>query len=75
MTKSRFALGSAPSQDVESGLVRWVGADGVVAIEDSGDRRRIRRGREVADSDAGSYYETCAKITPATSEASASLIG
>ncbi len=36
ITKSRFAFGSMPSEADASGFVRWVGVDGVVAIEESG---------------------------------------
>jgi hypothetical protein len=36
ITKSRFAFGSTPSEDDANGFVRWVGVDGVVAIEQSG---------------------------------------
>jgi hypothetical protein len=38
--KSRFAFGSTPIQHDASGIVRWVGVDGVVAIEQSGRRAR-----------------------------------
>jgi hypothetical protein len=34
--KSRFAFGSTPVRDDSNGIVRWVGAHGVVAIEASG---------------------------------------
>ncbi|HVT06026.1 MAG TPA: hypothetical protein VHO67_01140 [Polyangia bacterium] len=34
--KSRFAFGSTPTEDDSGGFVRWVGADGVVAIQQSG---------------------------------------
>lgn len=36
LAKSRFAFGSVPVREDENGLVRWVGAHGVVAIETSG---------------------------------------
>jgi hypothetical protein len=36
VTKSRFAFGSTPVRDDANGFVRWVGVDGVVAIEKSG---------------------------------------
>ncbi len=36
LSKSRFAFGSAPVQQDESGMTRWVGVDGVVAIESCG---------------------------------------
>ena len=36
LSKSRFAFGSVPTRDDENGLVRWEGAQGVVAIERSG---------------------------------------
>ncbi|HEY2729516.1 MAG TPA: hypothetical protein VGK52_06210 [Polyangia bacterium] len=36
VTKSRFAFGSTPVRDDANGFIRWVGADGVVAIEQSG---------------------------------------
>jgi hypothetical protein len=36
VTKSRFAFGSPPVRDDANGFVRWVGDDGVVAIEVSG---------------------------------------
>jgi hypothetical protein len=36
ITKSRFAFGSTPTDGDASGFVRWVGVDGVVAIEQSG---------------------------------------
>ena len=36
LAKSRFAFGSVPARDDANGLVRWVGAHGVVAIEASG---------------------------------------
>lgn len=36
VTKSRFAFGSTPVRDELNGFKRWVGVDGVVAIEASG---------------------------------------
>jgi hypothetical protein len=36
ITKSRFAFGSTPVRDNLNGFMRWVGVDGVVAIEKSG---------------------------------------
>ncbi len=36
VTKSRFAFGSPPVRDDEGGFIRWVGNDGVVALEQSG---------------------------------------
>lgn len=42
--KSHFAFGSTPAQDDASGLVRWVGVDGVVAIEQSGGELGILNG-------------------------------
>jgi hypothetical protein len=36
ITKSKFAFGSTPSMESASGLVRWVGRDGAVAIFASG---------------------------------------
>ena len=36
VTKSRFAFGSTPVRDDANGFKRWVGVDGVVAIEASG---------------------------------------
>ncbi|HEY2731962.1 MAG TPA: hypothetical protein VGK52_18600 [Polyangia bacterium] len=44
LSKSRFAFGSAPVRDDQNGLVRWVGADGVVAIEQSGGELGIMNG-------------------------------
>jgi hypothetical protein len=37
ITKSRFTFGSEPSKQVEPTIVRWIGADGVVAIFSNGD--------------------------------------
>src|SRR5450432_2968769 len=42
--KSRFAFGTTPTQDDASGFVRWVGVDGVVAIEQSGGELGILNG-------------------------------
>jgi len=42
--KSRFAFGSTPAEEDGQGLVRWVGADGVVAIEQSGGELGILNG-------------------------------
>jgi hypothetical protein len=42
--KSRFAFGSTPTQDDASGFVRWVGVDGVIAIEQSGGELGILNG-------------------------------
>jgi len=42
--KSRFAFGSTPTQDDANGFVRWVGVDGVVAIEQSGGELGILNG-------------------------------
>jgi hypothetical protein len=36
LSKSRFAFGSTPVQQDASGMTRWVGVDGVVAIESCG---------------------------------------
>jgi len=36
IAKSRFAFGSTPTEDDANGFVRWVGVDGVVAIQQSG---------------------------------------
>lgn len=36
ITKSRFAFGSTPTEQDAGALVRWVGIDGVVAIQQSG---------------------------------------
>lgn len=44
VAKSRFAFGSTPAQDDQNGLTRWVGADGVVAIEPSGGELGILNG-------------------------------
>jgi hypothetical protein len=44
ITKSRFAFGSTPTEDDASGFVRWVGVDGVVAIEQSGGELGILNG-------------------------------
>lgn len=42
--RSRFAFGSTPSEEDAQGFVRWVGADGVVAIEQSGGELGILNG-------------------------------
>ena len=44
ITKSRFAFGSTPTMSDANGFVRWVGVDGVVAIEASGGELGILNG-------------------------------
>src|SRR5450432_1327068 len=44
VTKSHFAFGGPPVRDDENGLVRWVGPDGVVAIEVSGGELGLMNG-------------------------------
>jgi hypothetical protein len=44
IAKSRFAFGSTPVRDDSNGFVRWVGNDGVVAIEQSGGEMGLMNG-------------------------------
>jgi hypothetical protein len=44
VTKSHFAFGGPPVRDDQNGFVRWVGPDGVVAIETTGAEMGIMNG-------------------------------
>ncbi len=44
VTKSRFAFGSTPVRQDEYGTIRWVGVDGVLAIEPCGSARGSMNG-------------------------------
>ena len=44
LSKSRFAFGSSPVREDDSGLVRWVGSQGVVAIAPNGSAMAVPNG-------------------------------
>lgn len=44
ITKSRFAFGSKPAMQTESGRVRWVGVHGALAVESNGAELAIMNG-------------------------------